>query len=96
MFERLKVTGSRGAIMYGSARTAAAVRGWTIFNAAAPGAPRVWTLTATVEQVNPAYCRMALLYFSAPRAGGFWYWQVLAPPVIVGRQLMARLGPPEQ
>lgn len=86
----LTVQGTGGAVLSG-ARPAAQLRTWTI----AKGESNVWHLRGSVTQVNKFHCGQRGLLFTAPRDKGMWCWQVLSLTV-VGNELRAVLGPPEQ
>lgn len=92
-FHAVYIRGAAGAILWGY-RSAATFTSWRIRKT---GSGR-WILTATIAHVEPFAIRQTPLLFTAPREGtcdGFWAWGV--ETVQVGdRQLVARLGPPEQ
>lgn len=92
-FHAVRIRGTAGALLWGW-REAATFTRWTIRK----GGPAHWILTATLARVEPVYLRQTPLLFTAPREGtrdGFWAWGV--EEVQVGdRQVVARLGPPEQ
>lgn len=94
MFHRLTVRGGAGSILWGH-RTAAVVRAWTIANTAPAGKPKVWRLAATVTRADAFQCRQRPLLFTAPRAKGMWCWGIESLE-LVGMQIRAVLGPPEQ
>lgn len=91
MFDHFTVTGTAGAILWGS-RPAVELRTWRI---ARSQADPVWTLTATIARVDKFQSRQTPLLFTAPRAGGYWAWPV--QQISIGdTQLWAQLGSPEQ
>lgn len=90
LIRNLTVRGTAGSVLDG-ARPAALLRAWTI----SKGESNVWHLRGSVAQVNAYHCRRRGLLFTAPREKGMWCWQVLSLTV-VGNELRAVLGPPEQ
>ncbi|HEV8445445.1 MAG TPA: hypothetical protein VGQ44_01450 [Gemmatimonadaceae bacterium] len=90
-FHRIRLRGVGGSLVWGW-HTVATFKHWTIRK----GGREIWLLTAAIERVEPYQIRMTPLLFSAPReTGPPWCWGVNS--IDVGdRQLMARLGPPEQ
>ncbi|HEV8211055.1 MAG TPA: hypothetical protein VGP77_13065 [Vicinamibacterales bacterium] len=92
-FHFVQIRGAAGEILWGY-RPAATFKRWTIRK----GGSGQWILTARLVRVEPFAIRQTPLLFTAPREetrDGFWAWGVES--VQVGdRQLVARLGPPEQ
>jgi hypothetical protein len=86
----LTLRGQAAAILWGY-RPAASLTGWTVARV-----DQEWTVTATVARSSPFELRQVPLLLSVPHAKGFWVFPVLGPPTIVGQQLTARVGPPEQ
>jgi hypothetical protein len=72
-------------------REAAALSSWRI----AKSETGEWILSGTLARVDLFQVRNKGLLFTAPRDKGFWSWPVLSIDV-VGMQLRARLGPPDQ
>ena len=91
---RLTVRGAAGAVLWGH-RTAAQLGAWTITKQEQPHAPPVWHLAARVTQADAFQCRQKPLTFTAFRDKGLWCWGVESLD-LVGDQLHAVLGPPEQ
>jgi hypothetical protein len=98
MFQRLdggviavRLHGAAGAILWGY-HQAATFTAWTIKRR--PNG--TWRLNATCARVDAFQCRQRPLLFSAMREHGFWAWGVESDLEIVGLQLTATLGPPEQ
>lgn len=99
MFNRVRLRGDTGAILWGY-REAAALKAWTIFY----HRPDLrhdgrWTLTATFARVDKGHIRRRPLLFTAARAGlkGLWCWSLKPDSIQIGEtQMQAILGPPEQ
>jgi hypothetical protein len=53
-------------------------------------------LRARVQRVESFQIRQKPLYFTAPRAGGFWTFPILEPPTVQDGMLRAVLGQPER
>lgn len=98
-FGTLTIRGRVGSILYGKDE-AATFTEWSILRRGqGPQAnlpPYTWHLRARVTRAVPFYCRRRGLLFTAPRdKGNPWCWGVESLD-LVGSQLRARLGPPEQ
>ena len=92
-FRELAIRGREGSLVWGY-RTAASLRSWSI-KRERDTRKGPWTLTATLERVDPFPIRQRPLLFTAPRlGGGRWCWPVLDLQV-GARGLLARLGHPE-
>jgi hypothetical protein len=92
MFDALRIRGAAAAILWGS-RDAITLKTWVIVRAKGQ-----WTLSGTIERIDPFMARQRPLLFTAPHAGarqGFWAWGVQSIQV-GGQSLIAQLGPPEQ
>ena len=109
MFEKLRVRGSAGSVLWGY-RTAAELGRWVIFrneqkvvqprqprHKAKPvaGAANAWRLKASVRRGDFFQLRQRPLYFTAPRDKGFWCFPILEAQ-FDGKVLDCKLGPPEQ
>jgi hypothetical protein len=89
VFRNITLRGGAGSITWGY-RTAAAVRGWSLYK----NEKNEWRLVASIDRADRFQLSRSGLRFNAPRPGGFFSFPVLG--VTVGReQLTARLGPPE-
>jgi hypothetical protein len=91
---RLTVRGAAGAVLWGH-RTAAQLGAWMITKQEQPHQAPVWHLAARVTQADAFQCRQKPLTFTAFRDKGLWCWGVESLD-LVGDQLHAVLGPPEQ
>jgi hypothetical protein len=72
MFQKLTVTGREGSLLIGGLSTAAVLGKWTITKQGGG-----WQLTAAVQRIDRFLVRLPDLGFTAPKAGGFWWWPVL-------------------
>lgn len=99
MFERLRLRGTTGAILWGY-REAAQLRGWTIvYHKPDLTHDNRWTLVATFQRIDKFSLRQRPLLFSAAREGlqGYWCWPLDPASIQIGdAQMTATLGPPEQ
>jgi len=86
----LRLRGGKAALLLGP-REAAVLSAWSIKKH-----DDHWRLTGTLARVDLFQVRRKGLLFTAPRAGGFWAWGVESVEGVVGTQIHARLGPPEQ
>lgn len=87
----VRLHGAAGAILWGY-HPAATFTTWTIRRRL----DGVWRLKATCSRLDAFQCRQRPLLFSAMREHGFWAWGIESDLEIVGLQLKATLGPPEQ
>lgn len=90
MFQRLRLRGGAGTILWGY-REAVRLRSWAIQQ---DPKTKAWTLTGAAERVDAFQARQRPLWFSAPRPQGFWMWGIERLEVAGGR-IVAHLGPPE-
>jgi hypothetical protein len=91
MFDKLRIHGTAASILWGY-RPAVVLKSWAIARVKGQ-----WTLTGTIERVEPFMARQRPLLFAAPRDGardGHWAWGVQSIQ-IGGSSLIAKLGPPE-
>lgn len=96
MFRHLTVRGQAGAVLWGC-RTAAVVAAWTIVREDHEAAPPTWRLAARLTRADAFQCRQRPLLFTAPHTHGrgMWCWGIESVN-LVGLELRAVLGPPEQ
>ncbi len=90
MFSSLTLHGAAAEILWGY-RSAVALKSWRI----AKDKKGAWILTGVVARVDAFQARQKPLLFTAPRDKGFWAWGV-EQLTVVGSQIKATLGPPEQ
>ena len=92
MFDALRIRGAAASILWGY-HEAITLKSWSIVRV-----KRQWTLTGTIERIEPYMARQRPLLFTAPRErarDGHWAWGVQS--IEIGpRSLIAKLGPPEQ
>lgn len=91
MFKSIVLRGESGALLWGY-RSAASLSKWRVSR---PENATTWTLTATVDTVDPFQARQRPLLFTAPRDKGRWCWEVQEIH-ISEQQLTATLGQPLQ
>lgn len=91
MFTKLTLRGKVGSILWGY-RPVASVGPWTIRK----DPTGEWRLSATVARADAYQLLQAPLFFSAPRAQGFWCWPIASRVDVTNSQLIATLGQPEQ
>ena len=87
----IRLYGTAGSLLWGY-HEAATFRRWKIFK----NEQNQWTLRATLARVDAFQLRQRPLFFSAPRAQGFWCWGVDGAVSFDAVNLIVRLGPPEQ
>lgn len=91
-FHHIRIQGRAGALLW-SYHTAATLGPWAIRK----GGDGRWILTGTCTRVDAFQIRQRPILFTGPRehGDGMWCWGVESLDV-VGHQVRARLGPPEQ
>jgi len=98
VFERIRIRGTDGRILWGF-EEAAVLRQWSIVPPTKRTPNARWMLTATFERVHRFRIRQGPLLFAAPRDGGlkgWWVWPLTRESIQVGETRMtATLGPPE-
>jgi hypothetical protein len=96
-FRKLTLRGQAGEILWGH-RSAATLAAWSIarLDRGHGQPPYTWHLRARVARADAFQCRQRPLLFTAPRGKEApWCWGVESLD-LVGQELRATLGPPEQ